>query len=259
MQLSDIPILTYHKVSNKIGWGVTTVPVRFFYQQMQFLHENGFSSLSLADFSNEHFATTDLSRKIIITFDDADLSVYENAFPIMKQFGFVGTVFVITDYVGKADTWDANPFGSYSRLMEWAHLRELVDQGWTIGSHTASHADLTALNEQQLWNELRRSKELLENKLAIEISAISYPFNRFNRRVLAAALRAGYEYGFILGKTRIAEERFQQLLVPRLGVYLFDGGWMFKSKICKNALAFQLQNIISRFSKGSIMWKRLFH
>ena len=256
--LRNIPILAYHKITNKIGWGINNVPVRFFYRQMHYLHENGFRTVSVNDFLSGGIAEHAYRKKVVLTFDDADVSVYENAFPIMQKFGFTGTLFVITDFVGKKDMWDANPVGRHSSQMDWLQIKELVANGWTVGSHSISHRDLTSLTTTELYGELKGSKEILEKELNIGIKTISYPFNRFNSNVLEKAFEAGYEKGFILGSSHFQSETKPRLAIPRLGIYLIDFMRTFQSKLAGNKFEFFKQNIISRFSYGSVLWKKIF-
>ncbi len=251
---NGIPVLAYHKISNRIGWGITNVPIRFFYNQMRYLYENGYQTIT----ASEIYQTGDTSKKIVISFDDGDVSIFENAFPIMKEFGFVGTVFIITDFVGKPGTWDANPFGIYSYQMSWQQITTLHENGWEIGSHTTKHIDLTSLSNKKLIADLKNSRFKLENTLQTEITSISYPFNRFNERVLEKALHAGYEQGFIMGSSNIPAEKIKKMAIARLGIYLTGSLNSFKRKIKGKSMEFRRQNLISRFSMGSIIWKKIF-
>ncbi len=70
---------------------------------------------------------------VVMTFDDGLESTYKIAYPIMKQYGIKGTVYVIPSLVGT------------SGYMTLNQLTELHDAGWTIASHTWDHQDLTTL------------------------------------------------------------------------------------------------------------------
>lgn len=86
--------------------------------------------------------TFDTAPGVAIQFDDAYESVYELAFPVMRRYGIPGTVWVITGRVGTAD------------YMSWDQLRDLSQNGWTIGNHTQTGAVLTELTEADLRTEL---------------------------------------------------------------------------------------------------------
>ena len=81
-------------------------------------------------------------------------------------------------------------------------VRELRAAGMSIGSHTWSHRNLARLSIGRCrGRELRRSREVLEDRLREPVRAIAYPWGKLGRHVtaetLAAARRAGYELGVI--------------------------------------------------------------
>ena len=71
------------------------------------------------------------ARPVIITFDDGNLNIYQNAFPIMHELGFVGVVYIVADHL------------QLNTYMDVEQLQEMADDGWEIGSHSMSHSDLT--------------------------------------------------------------------------------------------------------------------
>ena len=131
----------------------------------------------------------------VITFDDALLDVYREAFPVLSTFGGVGMVFVVTGCMGRRVSWDAT-FGKRLYHMDREHLLELHRAGWVVASHTHTHPDLTRLTPREREWELRRSREVLEDLLQTEVLFLSYPFNRFNSAVMEDVRRAGYRMAF---------------------------------------------------------------
>ena len=83
------------------------------------------------------------------------------------------------------------------RPLSWDHVRELRAAGMSIGSHTWSHRNLARLSPAESEGELRRSREVLEDRLQEPIRSIAYPWGSLRRHVtdetIAAARRAGYE------------------------------------------------------------------
>ena len=103
---------------------------------------------------------------VVFTFDDGYENMFNVAYPIMKKYGLVGTVFVITDLVAPKD-WRGK------KTMTWEQLTELYKNGWDIGSHTASHPWLMKISLKQVVNELKRSKVTLENH-GFNVAGIGY-------------------------------------------------------------------------------------
>ena len=73
---------------------------------LAFLKQQGYETISLKTLCNPVAVFPE--KPIVITFDDSYESVYANAFPLMQEYGFLGTVFIITGYVGRINEWDVN-------------------------------------------------------------------------------------------------------------------------------------------------------
>ena len=96
------------------------------------------------------------------------------------------------------------PTGSPGHLfLEWDGARQLVERGFTIGSHTMYHAILTEESPEDRRRDLARSKERLENELGVPIELLAYPngtVSDYDADVISAAQWAGYSGAFTLLK-----------------------------------------------------------
>lgn len=254
--LNYVPILAYHKVSNKFEWGINTVSIRIFENQIKYLSENHYYTISLEQYLNTDFENNSKRRAIVITFDDADESVYHNALQILDRYGFSATIFIISNYVGKLNTWDANLGGIYSRQLNWQHIKQLSKAGWEIGSHTATHRDLLGLSIQEVKSELRSSKDIIEQNVNRTIQLISYPFNRFNKQIIFEAQRIGYRGGCTLSLKKNMNGAPKQFIIQRHGVYSIDSVYWFKKKLSNSKIEQVKQRIISFASIGTILYNR---
>ncbi|KAA3606509.1 MAG: polysaccharide deacetylase family protein [Calditrichaeota bacterium] len=156
-------ILNYHKVMDNFEWGLTRVNLKQFENHCKYLSENGFESLTFEEFSKNKISNED--KKFAITFDDGYESVYENAFPILKKYGFKATVFVITNFINKENLWDVNIGWKKFKHLSEKQILELDASGWEIASHTCNHKSLSHLNDKDLKSELQDSKQRLESLL----------------------------------------------------------------------------------------------
>ena len=250
----DVPILAYHKVSNQFEWGINSVSIRSFENQMKYLSENNYKTISLAQYCNHNFKFKSKYHPVIITFDDADETVYKQAFPIMRNFGFTAIVFVISGYVGKMNSWDANLGGIASKHLSWKQIKQLANAGWEIGSHTVTHRDLSGLSLEEVQRELQLSKQVIEQNVERPVRFISYPFNRFDRRTILEAQRVGYQGGCTLSPGRPTNGISRQFLLPRYGVYSIDSLNWFKLKLSNSKLEQVKQRCISFASIGTILY-----
>ena len=253
----NISILAYHKVDFQSEWGINTVSPRLFEKQVKFLADNNFSSISLIDYIKKRII---YDKPVIFTFDDSYNSIYKYAFPILNKYGFKATMFVISEFVGKSNLWDVNLGRKKSRHLNWNEIVQLMNSGWEIGSHTATHPDLTRLTQNELLHELSFSKEKLEQKLSIPINVISYPFNRFNIDTIQAVRVAGYKGGCCLSANKSIPQKFYKFTIPRKGVYSIDKFFWFKLKLNNKYVSSVddlKQKIICTCAKGTVYYKQL--
>ncbi len=99
-------------------------------------------------------------------------------------------------------------------LMSWQEIREAMNSGIAIGSHTHSHRVLATLDLESQQLELARSKLILEDKLGQPVRTLAYPvggYEHFHMETLTLAQRCGYEaaFSFLTGCNPVAElQRF---------------------------------------------------
>ncbi|MCK4353115.1 polysaccharide deacetylase family protein [candidate division WOR-3 bacterium] len=258
-----IPILLYHKIAN-FDFGGTWVTPHQFENQMQYLYQNGYTTIQPDELLTSH--SSPLTSSILITFDDGYESFYDKALPILLKYGFRAIIFVITNYIGKENLWDVN-IGKKVRHLDWSKLRKLKDYGFIIGSHTMTHPDLTKIKLNQIKKEIFNSKTKLEDGLGEEVNFFSFPFGRHNDTVIKIAYEAGYKLLFIsLPKANepLAQNPIvnSQDILGRMGVYIIDSLTDFKIKVQKRKSIYYTfetlkSNIINSFSQGTWIWKTL--
>jgi peptidoglycan/xylan/chitin deacetylase (PgdA/CDA1 family) len=118
---------------------------------------------------------------LVISFDDGHISQYELALPLLESHSRKAIFFVIAGRIGKRKDF-----------MTWNHLEELIALGHRVESHGWSHAFLTSTSDSELQNEVRGSKEAIEDRLGAPVRALSAPHGRWDTRVAKACEDAGY-------------------------------------------------------------------
>jgi peptidoglycan/xylan/chitin deacetylase (PgdA/CDA1 family) len=223
--------LCFHKLSRRFCWeGTWTTPARFA-RALDHLRESGWRFLSEAEYlSALEVPSEQWARAVFVTFDDAYASVYEEAFPILRERAIPFHLFVVSDYAGKVNDWDLGLGRPPHRHATWDELREMVAAGATVGSHGASHADLTSLDGPGLRDELVRSRERIASSLGVAVRTFSYPFGRSNARVRAAAREAGYAAAFSL-YPRGRSDRVDRYALRRDAVYIIDPAGSVETKL----------------------------
>jgi len=151
---------------------------------------------------------------VAFTFDDAYANFHDRAWPLLAERGIPATLFVPVAFVeGEGPA----PLRGTGHLppVGWAELRAMAGTGLlAVGSHTWSHADLTRLPAARVDEELRRSRETLEDRLGRAVTAFCYPRGLWSPR-LEPRVGAVYELAAIGGGRRITAARLEPLRIAR--------------------------------------------
>jgi len=232
----DLPrVLCYHKVSRSFCFEGTWTTPRRLEATIDRLLGAGYRFLSEAEFLDAMDAPSSSHRRsVFLTFDDAYENVYEEAFPLLARRGVPFHLFVVSDYAGRENTWDLSLGRPPHAHASWGQLREMVTAGVTMGSHTATHADLTGVGAAELEEQLVRSRERIQTQLDVRVRTLSYPFGRSNGAVREAAREAGYEAAFSLYPPW-PNTRVDRYALRRNGVYIIDAAAWVERKLQPNA------------------------
>ena len=219
------PILCYHKVDTRLELGFTRVGPRLFHRQVEALAKSGYAGIGTEELlrrttHDARLTTHDARRTVVFSFDDAYSGLAEHAFPVLADHGFRALVFVITDFVGRENTWDVQYGWRRFYHLSWDQLAHWQARGIEVHSHGVSHARLTWLSDGEVADDLGRSREVIASRLGAPPTAISYPFGAVDERVRNLAAAAGYTLGFA-GPT--VAQRGDLLMIERQPVYPWDG------------------------------------
>ena len=116
-----------------------------------------------------------------ITFDDGNASDVAHALPALRRRGLRATFFVVAGRLGAPS------------FLDEADVRALADAGMAIGSHGMRHRPWRELDDRELREELMEAKERLEEVVERPVTEAGCPFGSYDRRVLRALRRYGYE------------------------------------------------------------------
>lgn len=154
-----------------------------FRAQMQYLADNGHTPIDFYTFSRAITNHELLPPKpVILTFDDGYLDNYEIAYPILQQFGFVGTFFIPTEFI------DNNRAG----YMTWPMIEEMAANGHRFEPHSRTHPDLRARNDDYLIWEILGPQETLAFHIGYTPRYFSYPSGRYDENVLTMMRRLDF-------------------------------------------------------------------
>ncbi len=179
------PILLYHHIAIKDDRYYVSPDV--FRQQMETLISLGYTGITVPQLVEVLQHGGELpERPVAITFDDGDLDVYQNAYPILQEFGLVATFYVVGTRLNSEE------------VISVDQLKEMTATGWAIGCHGMTHIDLT-VNHDALTYEAGNCKSLLEREVGVPVVTFAYPFGSMDEYVAGKVAKYGYTSAVGLG------------------------------------------------------------
>jgi peptidoglycan/xylan/chitin deacetylase (PgdA/CDA1 family) len=171
----------------------------------------------------------------VVTFDDGYTGVFDNAWPLLRKLGLPAMVFIPTGLVGRGEGfwWDhpsitrsETPARRYACLhdlrgdaqaigeamfdgprltqpvahpiADWATIARAAATGFELGAHSATHRNLTRIDDDALDWEISESRARLQAECGVAADCFAYPYGISNGRVQDAVRRAGYRVGVTL-------------------------------------------------------------
>ena len=177
-----VSVLMYHMIGDEQGNAaiMTEANLRI---QMNYLRDHGYHPITMQELYDYVTKGAPLPEKpVCITFDDGYQDSYTIVYPMMKEYGFPWTLFLITDDVGKP----------YNR-MTWDQLREMANSHTvTIASHTLSHPKLHNLaTRAEKEKEIVDANKALKYQLGIDNVWLAYPYGDYDDEVIDICKKAG--------------------------------------------------------------------
>ncbi|MDX1383096.1 MAG: polysaccharide deacetylase family protein [Thermoanaerobaculia bacterium] len=202
-------VLAYHLVGAGSGLAVD-LGADAFAEQIAELAERAVPK-SLADLWESRREVRDA---VAVTFDDAFRNFADQAWPVLQRYRVPVTLFVPVGFVaGEAgspfgDAWSAAP-------LSWDDLRGLADDPLvSLGSHSWSHVDLRRLDRATLRDDLRRSRERLEDEIGASVESFCYPRGYWSSRA-EEQVRQVYSLAVVGGGRRVDATCSEPLRIPR--------------------------------------------
>lgn len=239
-----VRILLYHKVCDlpEGKYRDHAVPPASFARQMDYLSRNGFNVITLERFLEYREKSIKPPLKtVVITFDDGYMDNYLNAVPVLEEYNFKATFFVVSDYIDSEEPfrfldWDELMLSQFQENKDhWLPLtrRMILDmsaRGFLFGSHTRSHPALDKVEKKVAVEELRGSKERLEEILSRPVISFSYPYGELNETAKTLVKAAGYKVAVaVMGPGSTIKSDFFEL--GRVAIERCDSFLRFKNKL----------------------------
>ncbi|BEP01417.1 polysaccharide deacetylase family protein [Fusobacterium nucleatum] len=180
----DVPVIMYHRViNNPENEGVygTYVYEDMFKKHLQYLKDKNYTVITFKDLDKIGWRNRFEKGKkyIILTFDDGYKDNYDLAFPILKEFNFKATIFLMGSLT--YNEWDVKAGGERKfSLMSVEMIKEMQDYGIEFGAHTFNHPKINTLSNEEIEHQIVDVKKPLEEKIGKEIITFAYPYGILN-------------------------------------------------------------------------------
>ncbi|MBI4129953.1 polysaccharide deacetylase family protein, partial [Candidatus Roizmanbacteria bacterium] len=206
-----VVVLNYHSIASD-GW-FHSVDLSTLKSQVLTLKRLGFDSISPELL--ESIISGKITPKrpsVVITFDDGYKNIFQTRI-FFKKLGIKPVVFLLSDTKhARRDELDTN-----EAFLSDSEVAALARDGWYIGSHSGTHAQLDTLQKDEMYREVKTSKAILEHRLKKKIDYFAYPKGRYNNEVLSLVRQANYKLAFSMDDGRITKNT-DFLRIPRIGI-----------------------------------------
>jgi peptidoglycan/xylan/chitin deacetylase (PgdA/CDA1 family) len=214
----DVVILCYHRVG--AGQREIDIPRHRFAEQLEWM-------AALGDVMSLDGALSTIGGGVVLSFDDGFRDFYDIVLPMLTAAGVPAVLYLATGFV---DTGDPRSDVGPDDALTWGMLEEVASTGLvTIGSHTHRHIDLSRAIEEEADDEMRRSKELIEERLGRSCDHFAYPWGKAS----AAADRAARRHFKTAALDAWRINRAGRIELHRLGrtpIFRSDSGFFFRAK-----------------------------
>ncbi len=202
-------VLTYHKINTEINSSIS-VSVERFKSQVNYLTSKA-NIISVDELLAQAYFNDDVKPNkdnVAITFDDGYADNYYHAFPILKNKNIPATIFLIGNHIGRQD------------MLQEQQIREMQQNGISIGSHTMNHPTLSEIDIGAANLEISNSKRYLEEKFQTPVSYFAYPKGgkrHYNNDIKAIVQSNRYKASFTMVND-ILDSKKNYFELPRLGI-----------------------------------------
>lgn len=202
-----------------------------FAAQMELLASEGYRAVDIEAVVDHVAGAVRLPEKAVhVTFDDGFVGVLEHALPTLKRLGIPATLYALPRRTGRSNDWMHGRGLPRRQLLSSRQLYTIAEEGFTIGSHSCTHARLPEIPPHAAREEIAASREELEAMLGREVRHFAYPYGAFNDAVRQMVIEAGYRSACTThsGFNRAGEDPFR---LRRIDIAGNDRLWQFRQKL----------------------------
>lgn len=199
-----LPILCYRRVTPERSAATEAhrVSPEAFEEQLRYFRDLGYYGVGLAQWRRALRDRKPLpGRALAFTFDGGYEEFLHVAWPLLREYGFPATVFLVAETVSRKAVAD-DLYSEQVSHLSWKELRRLARAGIDFGSLSCTRRPLTALSVAEVVREGARSRLLLQRGLGKRIDAFAYPHGHWDEVVAHVIGGSGYVFGLTCRPSR---------------------------------------------------------
>jgi peptidoglycan/xylan/chitin deacetylase (PgdA/CDA1 family) len=194
----SIPILMYHSISQPAGsadpsFKALCISPALFTAQVEYLYHSKYTFITVNQLTHAIKGESPFpDRPVVLTFDDGYADFYHHALPVLSHYRLAATLYIVTGFVGRTSLWLRSKRETGHPILTWNQIAEISNSGIECGGHTQSHPKLDALPLAIARNEIKCSKDLLEQHLSREVTSFAYPYGYYTSSVRRLVKEVGF-------------------------------------------------------------------
>lgn len=191
---APIPILLYHSISaDPAGWiAPYTVTPAAFAHHVDVIASRGRNAITVSRLCEALRGESPMPpQPVVITFDDG-FADFADAAAVLGRYQMPSTLYVTTGALQGRGPRPAEMAIPATPMLDWSQLAELEFSNVEIGAHTHTHRQLDTMPTKEVADELRQSKQMLEDELGHEVPSFAYPHGFHCSRIRRAVATVGH-------------------------------------------------------------------
>ena len=196
----------YNSAVESCSGGSNCIDINNFRQQLNYLRDNGYKTLTMTEFRDYMYGRIDVPAKsVLITIDDGGMGTGKQngnyLAPILEEYKMHATLFLITGW------WDISNYTGSKYLEIESHTNDMHNEGWCQG--VTRGARMLCQNSDQVREDLKKSIEIVKDK-----TSFCFPFYASDDRTIGIVKELGFEMAFV-GGSRKARRTDNKWMIPR--------------------------------------------
>jgi peptidoglycan/xylan/chitin deacetylase (PgdA/CDA1 family) len=167
-----LPVLMYHEIHIENG-GDYSIQFHQLAAQLEYLKDNGFTTISIKDYLNHTNNHTQLPPKpVLITFDDGYKTVATRLYPLLVQLKMKAAVFIVPSFTHKED-------GANNKYLSIPEIKKISGDHIEWGLHSYDHFNFKKISVTAAIQDITRCIEWFRLYNIPMVEAFAFPYGGF--------------------------------------------------------------------------------